>query len=243
MIRTALVPLILLAFGVPAGAACFELLSRDGKAIYRNSVPPYDLSYPNESPAREKSRQAGEVLVITNDACPRESNVIPASIASLPPGSIVLTHPSAQPTPSQQRPSTRYIAPFLEAENYGRSEFPLSADPGGSPASPVMARPPLPDVPSVSPESRWRATRDFPANQRYEIEPTPYGVSIGGSTEIEMRPKYDYDPAHRYRGEIESDGSVRMKNMEGHRLRGSIDSDGYGKLRDEDGNTIRVQPD
>lgn len=86
------------------------------------------------------------------------------------------------------------------------------------------------------------AASTFAWDNRYEIKTDPYGSSIGGSTDIEMRKKYDYDPAHKYRGEIDSDGSVRMRNMNGDRLRGTIDSDGYGRLRDQDGNTYRVRP-
>ena len=82
----------------------------------------------------------------------------------------------------------------------------------------------------------------FAWDNRYEIKTDPYGSSIGGSTEIEMRKKYDYDPSNKYRGEIDSDGSVRMRNTDGDRLRGTIDSDGYGRLRDQDGNTYRVRP-
>lgn len=82
----------------------------------------------------------------------------------------------------------------------------------------------------------------FAWDNRYEIKPNPYGSSIGGSTEIEMRKKYDYDQANKYRGEIDSDGSVRMRNYKGDRLRGTIDSDGYGRLRDQDGNIYRVRP-
>ena len=74
------------------------------------------------------------------------------------------------------------------------------------------------------------------------IERQPYGSSFGGNTDIEMRKKYDYDPLKKYRGEVESDGSVRMRNYDGDTLRGNIDSDGYGKLHDEDGNTYRVKP-
>jgi hypothetical protein len=80
------------------------------------------------------------------------------------------------------------------------------------------------------------------AGDRYEITTDPYGTSSSGSTDIEMRKKYDYDPSSKYRGEIESDGSVRMRNYDGDRLRGNIDSDGYGRLRDQDGNTYRVKP-
>lgn len=86
------------------------------------------------------------------------------------------------------------------------------------------------------------ATSAFAWDNRYEIKTDQYGSSIGGSTEIEMRKKYDYDPSNKYRGDIDSDGSVRMRNMDGDRLRGTIDSDGYGKLRDQDGNTYRVRP-
>ena len=74
------------------------------------------------------------------------------------------------------------------------------------------------------------------------MQKTPLGNSLGSSTEIEMRKKYDYDPSNKYRGEIERDGSVRMKNYNGDVLRGTIEQDGYGKLRDSDGNTYRVKP-
>lgn len=79
---------------------------------------------------------------------------------------------------------------------------------------------------------------------RYEIKKDPYGYgnSYGNSTEIEMKKKYDYDPSNKYRGEIDNDGSVRMRNYNGDRLRGTIDNDGYGTLRDQDGNTYRVRP-
>lgn len=82
----------------------------------------------------------------------------------------------------------------------------------------------------------------FAGTDRYEIKTDPYGNSIGGSTDIEMRKKNDYTPSNKYRGEIDSDGSVRMRNNNGDRLRGTIESDGYGKLRDQDGNTYRVKP-
>lgn len=143
------------------------------------------------------------------------------------------------------RTSTAYVAPLGGAKDFAPSGFP-PLPPGLPPEifnGPITAHGRLPDGPSIGPESVWRATRDLPSNQRYQIEPTQYGVSIGGSTEIEMRPKYDYDPANKYRGEIESDGYVRTRNMNGDTLRGSIDSDGYGRLRDDDGNTIRVTPD
>ncbi len=77
---------------------------------------------------------------------------------------------------------------------------------------------------------------------RYEINTNPYGRSFGSSTEIEMKPKYDYNPMNKFRGEVESDGSVRMKNYNGDRLRGTIDNDGYGTLHDQNGNYYRVRP-
>ena len=82
----------------------------------------------------------------------------------------------------------------------------------------------------------------FAADNRYEIQTDSYGSTSGGSTDIVMKKKYDYDPSNKFRGEIESDGSVRMKNYNGDRLRGEIDKDGYGTLRDQDGNTYRVRP-
>lgn len=82
----------------------------------------------------------------------------------------------------------------------------------------------------------------FAWDDPYEIKTDPYGSSTEESTEIEMRKKYDYDPTNKYKGEIESDGSVRMRNIDGDRLRGTIDSYGYGSLRDEDGNIYRVKP-
>ncbi len=90
------------------------------------------------------------------------------------------------------------------------------------------------------------SSTSFAGDNRYEIRTNPYGSSIDdtteGSTEIEMRKKHDYDPSNKFRGEVERDGSVRMRNYNGNRLRGTIDSDGYGKLRDQDGNTYRVKP-
>lgn len=82
----------------------------------------------------------------------------------------------------------------------------------------------------------------FAQYNKYEIKTDPYGSSSSGSTDIEMRKKYDYDPSNKFRGEMDTDGTVRMRNSNGDRLRGEIDSDGYGKLRDQNGNTYRVKP-
>ena len=82
----------------------------------------------------------------------------------------------------------------------------------------------------------------FGWDRSYEIRSEPYGWASGGSREIEMREKYNYDPASKYRGEIDSTGWTSMKNLNGDRLRGTIDGDGYGTLRDERGDTSRVKP-
>jgi len=61
--------------------------------------------------------------------------------------------------------------------------------------------------------------------------------------ELMMKPKYNYDYDRRYKGEIESDGSVRMRNpYSGETLRGYVDKDGYGKLRGSEGNVWKIRP-
>ena len=82
----------------------------------------------------------------------------------------------------------------------------------------------------------------FGNHDDYVIKTDPYGTSSRGSRDVEMRKKYDYDPSNKYRGTVESDGSVRMRNYNGDQLRGTIEKDGYGRLRDQDGNTYRVKP-
>lgn len=50
----------------------------------------------------------------------------------------------------------------------------------------------------------------------YEIAPPPpIGGNGLGSTDIEMRQRFNYDSATTFRGEIDNDGSVRMRNFEG----------------------------
>ena len=78
-------------------------------------------------------------------------------------------------------------------------------------------------------------------DDRYEIS-TDKAVSSSGTRDIEMRKKYDSDPSNKYRGEVEKDGYVTMRNSNGDRVRGTIDSDGYGRLRDQNGNSYRVKP-
>ena len=61
--------------------------------------------------------------------------------------------------------------------------------------------------------------------------------------DVKMRPQYDYDYSKQYKGSIDDDGSVRLRNPQsGEVLRGNIDSDGYGYLRDSEGNRVRVRP-
>lgn len=79
-------------------------------------------------------------------------------------------------------------------------------------------------------------------SDQYTIDTDPYDTGGTGSRSVEMKKKYDYDYSSKYRGEIEEDGSVRMRNLDGDRLRGYIDEDGYGRLRDDEGNIYRVRP-
>jgi len=67
--------------------------------------------------------------------------------------------------------------------------------------------------------------------------------SDGTSDGVEMKEKYDYDYSNKYRGTVDDDGYVRMRNYDGDTVRGYIDDDGYGKLRGSDGSTWRVKPD
>lgn len=61
--------------------------------------------------------------------------------------------------------------------------------------------------------------------------------------DVKMRPQYDYDYSKRYKGTIDDDGTVRLRNPQtGDVLRGNIDNDGYGYIRDSEGNRVRVRP-
>lgn len=51
------------------------------------------------------------------------------------------------------------------------------------------------------------------------------------------------DPNSRYRGEIEGDGYVRLRNYEGDVMRGYVDPDGSVRLRNFDGDTYRGNVD
>jgi hypothetical protein len=85
------------------------------------------------------------------------------------------------------------------------------------------------------------ATNAMAWNDDYKIKTDPTS-SDGHSTDIEMRQQNNYDPSDRYRGQIDDDGSVRMRDLNGNTVRGTIDDDGYGRLHDQDGNVYRVRP-
>ena len=76
-------------------------------------------------------------------------------------------------------------------------------------------------------------------NYRIEVDPRS---NPDGSRDVDMKDRYNSDSSSRFRGEIESDGSVKMRNRQGDRLRGEIDSEGYGRLRDQHGNVYKVKP-
>ena len=69
-----------------------------------------------------------------------------------------------------------------------------------------------------------------------------YEIKYTSNHDIEMYNKSDKNPSNKFRGSIDDNGHVRMKNQNGEIIRGNLDSAGYGKLRDPDGNTYRVKP-
>jgi hypothetical protein len=61
--------------------------------------------------------------------------------------------------------------------------------------------------------------------------------------DVEMRPQYDYDYSKRYRGTMDADGTVRLRNPQtGDVYRGRINSDGSWYIRDSEGNAVKVSP-
>lgn len=68
-------------------------------------------------------------------------------------------------------------------------------------------------------------------------------VIEGNKDDLRVRPQYDYDYTHSYKGSIDSNGDIRLRNpYTGDYLRGNIDNEGYGRIRDIDGNSYRVKP-
>jgi tetratricopeptide (TPR) repeat protein len=86
-----------------------------------------------------------------------------------------------------------------------------------------------------APRSTWADPARTPSQ-------TTQVVPSGQAREIEARRQGDYDPANRYRGEIETNGDVRMRDVNGNVLRGNVDQDGSGRVRDSDGNAYQVRP-
>jgi len=81
----------------------------------------------------------------------------------------------------------------------------------------------------------------FSEDYRLEFD-SDYVDSYGNERDITVKQKYNYDYDKKFKGTIDSDGDVRLRNNNGESLRGNIDEDGYGYLRDQDGNRIRVRP-
>lgn len=68
-------------------------------------------------------------------------------------------------------------------------------------------------------------------------------TSIGSSEKsIEIRRSNDDGTRSKIRGEVDSQGDFRGRDVNGNKYRGSIDDDGYGKIKDADGNSYKVKP-
>lgn len=55
----------------PVSAECFELWNSAGTLIYADSVPPFDIGYPDISAKAAASKARGEQLVVTSEQCSR----------------------------------------------------------------------------------------------------------------------------------------------------------------------------
>lgn len=64
-----------------------------------------------------------------------------------------------------------------------------------------------------------------------------------GDIELNYGPSRYGDPLYRYRGEVEGDGYVRLRNFNGDTLRGYVDRDGSVRLRNFDGDVYQGQID
>lgn len=56
--------LAFLVFAGNAAASCYQLFDQSDAKIYEGSTPPFDISYPGNSPAYNASRGRGEYLMI-----------------------------------------------------------------------------------------------------------------------------------------------------------------------------------
>ena len=66
--QTRLIPLasaLLLGFCVTqVEAGCYQLFNQAGAKIYEGTTPPFDISYPGNSPSYQSSRSRGEYMLI-----------------------------------------------------------------------------------------------------------------------------------------------------------------------------------
>lgn len=83
----------------------------------------------------------------------------------------------------------------------------------------------------ISPSSEFSETSD------------PSQPSFKGRVQLNYGSSKYGDPTSRYRGEVESDGSVRLRNFDGDVMRGYVDRDGSVRLRRFDGDTYRGNVD
>ncbi len=72
-------------------------------------------------------------------------------------------------------------------------------------------------------------------NNEYEMRVDRYG-------NVELAPRYSFDPALKYRGTIDSNGNFTLRNWNFDTLRGNIDSQGYGSMYDQYYNRYRLNP-
>jgi hypothetical protein len=73
--------------------------------------------------------------------------------------------------------------------------------------------------------------------------PDPSPPPFKGRVQLNYGSSRYGDPTSRYRGEVESDGSVRLRNFDGDVMRGYVDPDGSVRLRSYGGDTYRGSVD
>jgi hypothetical protein len=111
------------AAGAAAGSTCYVVLDRTDVVIYRDVVPPYDLSDP-KSPERARMRARGEHMLIADfDKCE------PAGFISPTTGG---TTASVDDIVTQLKPA---IAPSVGSRNGASSEPPATPPPAPRPAT------------------------------------------------------------------------------------------------------------
>lgn len=62
---------LLMAFFAPQSkSGCYQLFNQAGDKIYEGSTPPFDISYPDNSPPYQASRKRGEYIqIMPTDFC------------------------------------------------------------------------------------------------------------------------------------------------------------------------------